>query len=73
MRNGADNLVPCASGGDPESRGWLAPALVCLTAWTAALAAALSVGGWSGATIGLAACLGLPAIWLFGEILFNQD
>lgn len=73
MRNAADNVVTIANGTDQEQRGWLAPALVCVGAWAAAIAATLTFDGWAGASLGLVACICVPAVWLFGEILFNQD
>ncbi len=57
----------------PSRQAWGAPFLVSLVGWIAGTAMAVSVGGWMGVTIGAAAWIGVPALWLFGEILFEQD
>lgn len=73
MQTATDNAMTYPSDNDQEQRGWMAAMLVCLVAWIVALTVAFAVGGWVGATIGTVACLGLPAVWLFGEILMRQD
>ena len=73
MQTAGDNVMTYTPENDQKQRGWLVAMMVCLMAWILAVTVALSVGGWVGATIGTAACLGLPAIWLVGEILLRQD
>ena len=57
----------------PARQAWGAPFTVSLIGWAAGTAAAGSVGGWLGVTLGAVAWMGVPALWLFGEILFEQD